>query len=262
VNDIATRFQADTANHTMTVLHDDGLYRHLRFKAPGNGFYWFDLVTWPGALSITGDVDGYTFRRMEDMFAFFRMSSSCGINPHYWQEKVVAGREGLRTYSKDLLNQQVAEELKEAEADYPGVTAAWEKAVGDTWFPDYDIEFEEGARGALDNFEFGTKYKATCSCGESKEFDEEFNATLWRHQDQPSGARHVTSVERVEGFRFYDTTDWELRDYAWEFLWCCHAVVWGIRQYDQAKARTLKARMRRAVRRLNPRRSARKAVAS
>jgi hypothetical protein len=31
--DIATRFAKDTATHRMTVLHDDGLYRHLRFEA-------------------------------------------------------------------------------------------------------------------------------------------------------------------------------------------------------------------------------------
>lgn len=34
------RFAGDTDEHQMTVLHDDGLYRHLRFKAPTTGMYW------------------------------------------------------------------------------------------------------------------------------------------------------------------------------------------------------------------------------
>lgn len=34
--DIAARFARDTAQHEMTVLHDDGLYRHLRFQRT----YW------------------------------------------------------------------------------------------------------------------------------------------------------------------------------------------------------------------------------
>ena len=68
--------------HEMTVLHDDGLYRHLRFTAmhlcndaewrTTNGFYWFDLATWPGTLTINGDCGTYTFSRTTDMFEFFR----------------------------------------------------------------------------------------------------------------------------------------------------------------------------------------------
>jgi hypothetical protein len=29
---IAERFTRETAGHTMTIAHDDGLYRHLRFR--------------------------------------------------------------------------------------------------------------------------------------------------------------------------------------------------------------------------------------
>ena len=34
---IAERFKRETAGHQMTVLHDDGLYRHLRFMNPEFG---------------------------------------------------------------------------------------------------------------------------------------------------------------------------------------------------------------------------------
>lgn len=42
------RFDVDVAEHKMTVLRDEGLYRHLRFQKPGTSCYYFDLVTWPG----------------------------------------------------------------------------------------------------------------------------------------------------------------------------------------------------------------------
>ncbi|MFE2994240.1 hypothetical protein ACFXG4_04815 [Nocardia sp. NPDC059246] len=83
------RFLAETADHVMTVEHDDGLYRHLRFQKPGTGFYHFNLVTWPGHLAITGDVDSFTFSRVPDMFEFFGGNVE-RINPSYWAEKLVA----------------------------------------------------------------------------------------------------------------------------------------------------------------------------
>ena len=33
-----------------------------------------------------------------------------------------------------------------------------------------------------------------------------------------------------------DTWEWNLSDYTSTFTWCCYALSWGIRQYDQAKA--------------------------
>jgi hypothetical protein len=80
------RFIKDTAEHEMTILHNDGLYRHLRFKKPGTRFYWFDLITWPGYLTIAGDMGTFTFERTEDMLTFFRGAGD--INPQYWSEKI------------------------------------------------------------------------------------------------------------------------------------------------------------------------------
>lgn len=198
--DMAERFARETAKHEMTVLHDDGLYRHLRFQQPGTSMYWFELVTWPGKLAFAGDVDGYAFSCTTDMLGFFRQSSwNGGINPTYWDEKVIASRDSVMTYSQDLFNQQVADDLKEAEQDWPGVTAAWNEKVND-FFADYNTEYEHDARAALNNFEF------------------------WLGDD--SG----------EPFRFRDTDEWQLKDHNWTFLWCCHAIVWGISQYDAKKA--------------------------
>lgn len=81
------RFNELSAEHEMAVLHDDGLYRHLRFSRPETGVYSFDIVTWPGYLSLTGDLtSGLTFCRIEDMLEFF---AGDRINPGYWSEKLV-----------------------------------------------------------------------------------------------------------------------------------------------------------------------------
>lgn len=85
------RFSKDTATHEMTVLRDDGVYRHLRFKGPGSSAYCFDLVTWTGHLAITGDMGANMFCRLDDMFEFFRTDRLHGghtINPGYWSEKL------------------------------------------------------------------------------------------------------------------------------------------------------------------------------
>lgn len=103
------RFQADTAKHAMTVLHDDGLYRHLRFRRPDTSIYWFDVITWPGNLTIRGDMGTFVFTRLDDMFEFFR--SGTGINPGYWGEKVTAGE--TTRYDEEYARHTAAEYLEE-----------------------------------------------------------------------------------------------------------------------------------------------------
>ncbi len=206
LDDAAERFKTDTDRHQMTVLRDDGLYRHLRFarvtpnaktgKPERSPFYWFDLVTWPGHLTITGDCGTYTFARLEDMFEFFRGGSKYGISVSYWAEKVL-GNVRLKTYSPERFRQYVTENIEGddecpgPEQDWPGLTEAVERDIlGPQGM--WSIEYEQGAREALDGFRF-------------------------------------------EGFRFASSWEWDLGDWDWQFLWCCHAIAWGIGQYDAAK---------------------------
>jgi hypothetical protein len=44
-------FLKDVSKHTMAVLLDKGVYRHLQFKDNGSNVMWFDIVTWPGFLA-------------------------------------------------------------------------------------------------------------------------------------------------------------------------------------------------------------------
>lgn len=70
-----------TADHTLTVIQDNTEdhpnYRHLRMSNGGSVMWYWDIVTWPGHLSITGDIaDGFTFRRTADMLDFFRRETN------------------------------------------------------------------------------------------------------------------------------------------------------------------------------------------
>jgi hypothetical protein len=193
----AARFAAETKDHVLTVMHDDGLYRHLRFTRPRTGMYRFDLVTWPGHLSFGGDMDGYVFARDPDMFEFFR-DSRYGINPGYWHEKVVAGTDRVKVYSEDRFRQLVVEHFTDA-VRYGNAPRGLGKAVREEILnDDYgELGYEEGARDVLNRFEYR---------------------------------------RGKERFSFTDTYEWELRDFNWSYLWACHAIQWGIAQYDAAKA--------------------------
>lgn len=238
--EITERFARETADHKMTVLLDQGLYRHLRFRDPKYSAYWFDLVTVPGALIFQGDGDAFVFRRLEDMFAFFRSGihadGSRHINPGYWDEKLQADAKSVQRYSKAKFDTKVAEVLAEAEADHPGVTKAWQTDVVDGW--EYDTEHGGSAREALRDFQFGEGYRAVCSCGARASFDYQAPAFRWTsdHIQDVNPADHRTLVESQEFTFGDDWHEWDLTDFHWWFLWACHAILFGVQQYDTAKA--------------------------
>lgn len=66
------RFRVDTAQHQMELLQNNGLHRHLKFSNAESSVYRFDILTWPGYLTICGDIGTSVFRRMSDMPEFFR----------------------------------------------------------------------------------------------------------------------------------------------------------------------------------------------
>jgi hypothetical protein len=233
--EIAARFARDTASHEMTVLHEDGLYRHLRFAAHKGGFYWYDLITTPYTLIFRGDGEAFVFTidATEDMFVLFRKSSYKGsINPGYWSEKLSSNRDSATAYSEDLFKQEVAKDLETAEEDYPGITEAWTEHVDS----EFNTEYEEEARRALDEFRFGEQYRASCSeCDWQFHSDSSTAATLKsaRHRREASDD-HTTSIRDLT-FTFSDTWEWQLQDFNWWFLWACHAILAGIGQYDAAR---------------------------
>lgn len=133
----AERFRADTADHVMEVALDQGLYRHLRFRKPGTGFNWFELITTPGQLTFRGDMGTYVFTRNEDMFAFFEGSGG-RTNASYWAEKVQAQdiHSPVREYSKDLFVERVLQDFWSGRENLEDAAAVW-KEIRDELLDDY-----------------------------------------------------------------------------------------------------------------------------
>lgn len=147
--DIADRFPIDTASHEMTIVHDDGLYRHVAFRNPGQNFYWFELCTTPNMLVFRGDGRSFVFSRERDMFNFFRRSN--GVRPQYWAEKLTCHSDG-RVYDVDIFTRQVKDAFVEAARTGGGVPPGTGLALRDL-LDDSGIEDETEAHRLLNNFE-------------------------------------------------------------------------------------------------------------
>lgn len=148
------RFLRDVAGHEMEILRVDGVHRHLRFRKPGDSSFWFDLVTWPGALCIHGDCGSYVFSRLPDMFEFFR-SSDGRINAPYWAEKCVAActSDGIQEFDQKKFTSEVVGRFREGWRDRDRTTrreafAALRNDVLD------GVEGEADAMGLLSSFVF------------------------------------------------------------------------------------------------------------
>lgn len=236
--DIAARFASDTAKHQLTVLHEDGLYRHLRAQQPGTSHCWFDLITWPGTLTIKGDMGTYIFSRAQDMLDFFRRSAWAGQpNLQYWEEKLDAAdaHSGTRAYSEDLLRQHIAEDLAAwAEADLDSRLQEKAEELGRTpnQLPPSLVDgcraasaaYMDGLREALDDDLLG-EYSGWA-------LDDEGDALAgvrqfeYRPDDAAPGEQPFT----------FDPAEWTTREHTPHYVWCCHAILWAIAAYDRVKA--------------------------
>lgn len=206
MSDIAERFARDTANHTMTVLHDDGLYRHLSFGNRNCSWnLWFDLITVPGALIFQGDGESFVFVRVTDMFGFFRSSAHNGVpNVGYWAQKLTSNQDVMR-YDRELMEARIKETIAE---HYKGdkVPDGLEREVQNDVL-DQLCGDESYDRRIVDEFEFYI-----------------------------DGSDRYSYPKKAPDFTFGETFEWNLREYDWWFLWACQAIVWGIAQYDMGKA--------------------------
>ena len=239
--EIAARFARDTAGHRMTVLHEDGLYRHIRFAnpEPGYGFYWFELVTFPGTLVFRGDGESFVFARTADMFKFFRSGlgrdGSIHINPQYWSEKLESDRDSVTKYDREIVERLVKERVVEAIRER-WAPAGIGKAVREEVLDSEYLDTEDEARRVLHEFQFELRYAAECSCGDASAPNTYWESTYWRDQHRKAkGDKHKATVRQVSGFEFEDASEWDLRDYYWWFLWACQAIVWGIARYDRVR---------------------------
>ena len=86
MNDVGIKEFFLNSDHELSILHDEGVYRHLQMKQPNTNNMWYDIVTYPNNLVISGDMGCCVFSRINDMFQFFR-TDELSINYSYWSEK-------------------------------------------------------------------------------------------------------------------------------------------------------------------------------
>lgn len=190
------RFAADIKTHEMTILRDDGVYRHLRFKRPDSSTYYFDLITWPGHLAMTGDMGANLFSRTNDMFEFFRtdrMHGSCDINPGYWAEKI-------QTDDRDAHKEWVVE------------------------------KFNSIITNLLN------EYLADCDLDEDdqKELREKVSDELFDPDDEHQAVERLREW-RDDNFDI-DLCDFPNdKQFTYHYIWRCRAIAWAIKVYDTHK---------------------------
>lgn len=200
------RFQRDVAEHAVSVLRDDGLYRHLRCRRGDSYTYGFDVITWPGYLCYTGDMGSFVFARIPDMFEFFRGRRKAVVDRRYLAEKAVAvdKPDGIRAYSEDLFKAAVKADF-DSFVEGDGLTP---EQAADLW---RQIEDD------------------VLSCGDDRHGHDAVEAAMtFRWVPEQLG---LTQGREVFPF-FYEH---RLEEFTTRFWWCCYAVPWAIEQYDATK---------------------------
>lgn len=216
---IAERFYRETAYHELTVLQDNGPYRHLRMMPDRSrsSSYWYEVVTWPGNLVFRGDGESFVFSIFgKDMFSLFReglwKDGSIHINATYWAEKLSSDRECVKAYQSEEFEKLVRAEMERAikEDRIPQKhVERFRQEIKDKIFENFDFstECEEESYRAVEGFEFY--------------FDEADEFRYGKNAD----------------WRFYEPYEWfgQTKDYEWWFLWSLYGVVKAIKAYDQHK---------------------------
>jgi hypothetical protein len=209
-------FLSDVSKHSMKVLHDDGLYRHLNFSNNGSFNQQFDIITFPGYLVYSGDMGCYTFKRLEDMFGFFRhgqRGSTLSINPGYWEEKLQSfDRDGSKEYSpkkfKDMVEEHINEWIEEFEGEYDSSEEELEKQRAE-----FATQLRDVVEDCIISYADDSEYKVHEALRDfSFDYEDKF-------------------IKRQK-YEFSDTWEWDLKDYTYRYIWCCYAIVYAIQLYD------------------------------
>lgn len=204
------QFLSDVATHEMTVIRDDASGRHLRFKKPGSGSYWFDILTWQNSLCIDGDMGTHVFRRVEDMFDFFRVDAKdwsfnkeggLSINPSYWAEKLrIDSGGGHKEFDEDAFHKMVSSYALEWVRSHRDQTTRierrdlWDHVVGEIF------EADSPDRKEIAAYDF-------------------------RHDFSRTGL----------SFSFEDALGSSYKKFTFHYIWCCYAIAWAIKKYDESK---------------------------
>lgn len=212
VEEVARTFARDTKDHKMTVLQDQGVYRHIRYGVPGSSFYAFWITTFPGHLVVTGDMGTWAFARLTDMFEFFR-SPDGRINTSYWRQKLEASK-----YVPTFIDERLVR------------SAIWGEALR-ACRRMTEAGFDRESRQAmLDEFKH---LRARCNdeMADASRHMATFEIEMMGSVKATNGKAHQRFRHQIEGADLPT-----IHTYTHEYLWICHAIVWGIQQYDAAQA--------------------------
>lgn len=191
----ANDFLRDVAKHQMTIDYDNGFNRRIVFANPADCNRWFELITWREHLCFSGDMGTFVFRRVDDMFSFFRRDD-LSVNTGYWHEKLQAVDriDGSLYYSEDIFKHTVKERFD----DWADEDELSDEVKAEAWA---EVEDEILSRG---EYECDARYAV-----------EDFKSSY--------------------GFEITNFWETRLTDYTGRYLWCLYAIVWGIQQYDKNK---------------------------
>lgn len=206
----AELFLNDVKEHELTILHDESFFRHIRLSKPNDSNKKFYLTTFPGHLVFSGDMGTFAFRRLHDMFHFFRSTTDClHINPGYWSEKCEAENRfgnGIKSFSHDLFAEIVNGLAKEF--------------INEGGLKEYASQF-------------GSIKRAT------KSFLSEINDLIKSTENDYAAHQSMCDYEFLEfdltatDVFGEDSWEYDFTDYTYHFIWCCYAIQWGIMQYDK-----------------------------
>ncbi|MFJ4925376.1 hypothetical protein [Streptomyces sp. NPDC088736] len=239
----AARFARDARNHEMTVEHEAGLYRHLKFMTPGHGSVGsFQLITWPYNLVVkTGWTFHFDIDATPDMFDLFRKTARVGeINPGYWSEKVRAGRDEVEGFNPDSLKGEVASTIAQWMRD--DLDSRVDQQAEELGFTQKELQATPGIRKELARQVRPEWRKANRQLREAVEghFFSDMADYNIEYEAEAHRALHEFSF-RPEGdtseypYYFADWHEWRLKDYTPGFLHSCHAIRHGIDLYDAAQ---------------------------
>jgi hypothetical protein len=212
------QFLENVKDHQLEIIRDDGVHRHLRFKRPETISYYFDILTWPGKLCISGDCGTWVFARIHDMFDFFRTDErdfnynrdgGLSINPGYWSEKLLAvdrngrhGGDGAMAFSQDLFEKSVKDYVQDATSD---------------WSSEHMLEQKEELENAISDDVLNP----------DTEEDAYRRISDFKHAYYDDEGKRDT-------FQFYDFFGYNLREYTHHFIWNLFAIAYAIREYDKS----------------------------
>ncbi|SDX89545.1 hypothetical protein SAMN05444336_11285 [Albimonas donghaensis] len=206
LDDAHQQATASFEDHVMTIEQDDGVHRCIHFGRPGASAYSYRLVTWPGHLAISGDLEDFTFSRLLDMFEFFRHDRP---NYSYWAQKTTARSSfGTKVFSDRLYRSAVVRELWEMRHEIRRTTGrSASEVLRDVREELLADEFPDEREAIMRTMDFSLR----------------------------------TADELRTWNLFHEFYEHRLTEPSFNFRLSCWAIVHGIKSYDAAKARAAKS---------------------